>query len=227
MTCPCCTSDTTARTGRFFTGRSKWYAGRFKSFKLEAVQRSIVEAVRSTGVAGRVVLDIGCGIGALHLTLLRDGAASATGVDVSGGMLRYARQYAAKMGLTEKVAYIEGDVVAVSDDLPAADVTVMDKVVCCYGDLPSLVRTAAEKTRHLLVLSHPRAGWPMEPFFKLGIMFARLFSRDFVPYWHDWMGMRGLIEKEGMQLREERKTILWQILVYQRGKTKTENFNQK
>ena len=43
--------------------------------------RELIDVVRAEGVKGAALLDIGAGVGAIHITLLEAGAASAVDVD--------------------------------------------------------------------------------------------------------------------------------------------------
>jgi len=46
-------------------------------------QRQIVETLESLGLDGVSLLEVGCGVGILHQTLLEKGAATALGVDLA------------------------------------------------------------------------------------------------------------------------------------------------
>jgi phosphoethanolamine N-methyltransferase len=55
-------------------------------------------------VAGRSVLDIGCGAGGIDVTLVADhGAAYVTGIDVEDGVLAHARALVARRGLSHRI----------------------------------------------------------------------------------------------------------------------------
>ena len=125
----CCTSSATDDGNKsFFSRWSRSYAKRFRRRGLEKAQEQILVGATHDSIQGREVLDIGCGIGALHLTLLRDGAGHSIGVDMSEGMVRQAQQLASELGLQEKASYLVGDFVALADLLPESDITLLDKV---------------------------------------------------------------------------------------------------
>ena len=63
-----------------------------------------MEGVRKEPFASKEILDIGCGVGALHITLLHEGAAAATGIDISEGMLQQAKKSQRKIILRERLA---------------------------------------------------------------------------------------------------------------------------
>ena len=94
------------------------------------------------------VLDIGCGSGIVTLALARvlKPGAQAIGLDLSDGMLEFARAAAVDQDLTEGTVFLKGDAEAI--DLPEGDV---DAVVSLYAfrHLPHPERAAAEAFRVL------------------------------------------------------------------------------
>src|SRR5678815_4200146 len=97
--------------------------------------RLLIEDLRAAGINHGSLLDIGGGVGALHHILLDGEVSKATHVDVSPAYLEVAH--------------------SVSD----ADIVALDRVICCYPDMESLVGHAAGKTRRLLAAVYPRDVW--------------------------------------------------------------------
>ncbi|MBI4430071.1 MAG: class I SAM-dependent methyltransferase, partial [Ignavibacteriales bacterium] len=155
MTSCCQTNPAQEGTNKFFSRWSKKYAKQFRKGKLEKVQKHLLEGVRTEPVASKEILDIGCGVGSLHLTLLAEGAARATGVDISEGMLDQAKKFSEQRKLEEKTWYVLGDFVHKADEIQPADITLLDKVVCCYENVEALVQQSASKTRRVYAFSHP------------------------------------------------------------------------
>src|SRR5262245_9531086 len=110
---------------------------------LDRHARRVVAELLARGVAGATLLEVGGGIGGLHAELLKQGAARATDVDISAAYLTAAQSVAERLGVREQVEYRQADFAAAADDVPAADVVLMHRVVCCYPDMPSLVGAAA------------------------------------------------------------------------------------
>jgi magnesium-protoporphyrin O-methyltransferase len=213
----CCDTNPSAlSTGAFFSKRSKMYANRFKKGKLEKEQRLLLDGIRQVGLKSASVLDIGCGVGQLHLTLLKEGAARATGVDMAEGMLNKARTFAAANGVADKANYILGDFVSVSKTVERADIAMLDKVVCCYEFLNDLLDASTAKANSIYALTHPAEHWMIKLSFNLLIGIRKLFRADFRPYWHDWSAMRQGIERRGFQLVHQNATFWWNVLVYRR-----------
>jgi 2-polyprenyl-3-methyl-5-hydroxy-6-metoxy-1,4-benzoquinol methylase len=216
MTCCCTTNPMKEGANSFFSKYAGMYARRFRKHGLERVQRLLLEGVRNEGVFGRDVLDIGCGVGALHLTLLKEGAATSMGVDMSEGMIDRARKLSGELGVAGRAAYVVGDFVEVADTLGESDVTLLDKSVCCYEDVDVLVGSSTAKTKRIYALSHPKQNLFMELAFKSHIAFARFFKWKFHPFWHDWKKLREDIQRRGFELAYSSSTLMWQVLVFRR-----------
>ncbi len=180
------------------------------------MQKLLLQGVRTEQIHNKEILDIGCGVGALHLTLLKEGAGRATGVDMSEGMIGRARKFSNDLGVADRAAYIVGDFVEVAETIRESDITLLDKSVCCYEDIDALVRTSTAKTKSIYALSHPRQNLFMELAFKGHIAFAKLFRWKFHPFWHDWMKLRENIQHFGFELIYSNATPMWQVLVFRR-----------
>lgn len=212
----CCSSGAGEPTNRFFSRKSKGYAKSFRKSGLEKTQRYLLEGVRKEPFASKDILDIGCGVGVLHMTLLLEGAASATGIDISEGMLQQAKKLSEENHLDDKTRYVLGDFVGESGMMKEADITFLDKVVCCYENYASLIERSAAKTKTIYAISHPKKNLLMQSLFKFQIFISKLFRGSFYPFWHDWNDVHRIILGQGFQLIYSNSTIAWQVLVYKR-----------
>jgi magnesium-protoporphyrin O-methyltransferase len=140
----------------------RWRAGR-----LNPVTRELIEVVRDRGVEGARLLDIGAGVGAVHVALLEAGAATAVDIDASREYLATARAEAERRGLAERVEYRYGDVVMVGADLPEVDIVTMDSVICCYPELEPMLAVAVRSRPRLVGITYPRDTWWMRGFMRL------------------------------------------------------------
>jgi 2-polyprenyl-3-methyl-5-hydroxy-6-metoxy-1,4-benzoquinol methylase len=199
-----------------FSKAARWYAWKFRRFGPEKVQRLLLQTIQSGGVAGKSILDIGCGVGALHLSLLKDGASSATGIDVAEGMIEKARTLAAERDSLDRTTYFVGDFTGLSDSIGEADITLMDKVVCCYEDLAGLVKQSASKTKSVYALSHPKKSPLVKFIYTFQIALAKLTKGEFRTYWHDWEKMKDDILGLGFELTFSGSTFFWQALVFRK-----------
>jgi SAM-dependent methyltransferase len=213
MTVNCCTTE---GTNRFFSRWSKTYAKRFRKKGLAKEQRFLVEGIERATPASKTVLEIGSGIGALHMTLLERGARSAVAVDLAEGMLEKARQLAKEKGLESRTRYILGDFVTLNGDISPADITVLDKVVCCYQNIGALMQKSLAGTKEIYALTFPRDTFPIRSLFLTQRFIANLFRLSFSPHWHDWEEMCRTIESSGFSEVYGNKTIAWTVKVYRR-----------
>lgn len=129
--------------------------------------QELIDIVRAQGIEGSVVMDIGAGVGAVHVALLEAGAARAVDVDASREYQAAARSEAERRGLAGRVEYFYGDVVELADTLPPVDVVTMDSVICCYPYLPELLRAAVRSKPRLVGLTYPRDVWWMRAWMRL------------------------------------------------------------
>jgi len=140
---------------------------RWRDGKLDPATRELIEVVRREGVDGTRVLDIGAGVGAVHVSLLEPGAAGAVDVDASREYLATARSAAERLGLDGQVQYLYGDVVKLADELPPAEIVTLDSVICCYPFLGPLLRAATRSRPRLVGITYPRDVWWMRAYMRL------------------------------------------------------------
>ncbi len=214
----CCTNPTASEsTGKFFSKRSRSYARSFRKGKLEKIQRYLIDEIKKESLKGKTILDIGCGVGKLHLTLLQNGAESAVGVDMSEEMLSRARSFALKFGVESKVSYRQGDFMAIASTVSSAEIILLDKVICCYEDLNGLITASADKTKTLYALTFPANNLLTKFLFKAEIAIAKLVRAGFRPYWHDWSIVSQLLAQRGFVLVSSTSQIMWQAALFKRA----------
>jgi SAM-dependent methyltransferase len=129
--------------------------------------RELLAAILRHDIAGATVLDVGAGVGVVHLLLLEAGAAGAIDVDASREYLAAARAEAEQRGLADRVDYRFGDLVEVASELPAVDIATLDSVICCYPYAPALLQAAVRTRPRLVGLTYPRDVWWMRGFMRL------------------------------------------------------------
>ncbi len=81
--------------------------------------RKIVAFLESHGLAGATILEVGSGVGALHLELLKAGAARVVAVDVSSAYLAAGRDLADDLGYGDAIEHHQGDFVQMAEQMPA------------------------------------------------------------------------------------------------------------
>ena len=177
--------------------------------------RLITELSRG-GVEGLTVIDIGAGVGAVHQTLLQAGAAAATDIDASGPYLAASREEAERRGLADRVTYLKGDAVRLAAGVADADLVALDRVVCCYGDMPALVGVAAARTRRRLGMVLPRdSGW-IRALVGLSNRWSAFRRNPFRVYVHPTDAVVGVANAAGLELTATHRGRFWQTLVLER-----------
>lgn len=183
----------------------------------EGTTRMLVDALRAAGVANASILDIGGGAGVVHHELLRAGAASATDIDASSAYLAAARAESERRGHAERVAYLHGDFVALAPTLPPADIVALDRVVCCYPDMPALVGAAASRANRLLALVYPRDTWWVRAGVRVVNLGLSLQHTTFRIFCHPSAAVDAQVRQAGLHQRLHRVSGPWQIVLYARS----------
>lgn len=209
----CCVLEGTAK---FFNKQARRTEKSFRKKGLRPEQKYLVEGIRQAGMGQAEILEIGCGIGALHLSLLKDGAAKATGIDISEQMIAGARRLAEEMGMQQRAQYSLGDFIEMEQTTPAADVTILDKVICCYENARDLIAHSLAKTRRIYAVCYPRRSALVRVVFRLGIAAAKLLRLRFHPYYHEPEQIEKWITTEGLEKTYEQQTLIWVVQVFNR-----------
>jgi hypothetical protein len=178
--------------------------------------RHLLRMIEREEFRGGALLDIGGGVGAIQHTLLRDGLARAVHVDASTAYLEAAESEATRQGHRERVEYHHGDFVDVAHDLPDVDIVTLDRVVCCYPDMPRMVRASAALARRLYGLSFPREHWGTRTALALGNLFFRVRRSAFRAYVHPPAAIDAEVRRQGFTPIARARSLLWHIVLYRR-----------
>ena len=211
-----CCSVPCADTNRFFSRLAGLHRVRYRLFGPEKTQKQLMNGIRNN-LADASIMEVGCGTGDLHQELLQRGAASAVGVDISLKMINEARRNAINKALADRTEYHLGDYVDLAGDLGASDVTIMDKVVCCYPDPERLLKTVLPNTRQAIALTYPRDRTFTRVAIATFAMLMRMLKSDFRPYVHNPDDIRRWITEEGFSLESLERVFAWQTEVYVRA----------
>jgi Methyltransferase domain. len=178
--------------------------------------RALIEGLAAGGIEGQTVLDIGGGVGAVHHELLRSGAAAAVDVDASRAYISVAREEAERQGHADRVHYLTGDFAGLADEVEPADLVALDRVICCYADMATLVGRSATLARRRYGLVYPRDSWLGR--FGTAFMNARfrLLGSSFRTYIHRTAEVDAIVASHGLVKRLHRTTLIWQLALYER-----------
>ena len=187
---------------------------RYQSSGPNKSTKALIDALVAEGVEGLTLLDIGGGIGAIQLELLAAGAASAESVDATEAYVATARGEADRRGYRDRTHGRVGDFVELASEVQLADIVTLDKVVCCYSDMPALLGRAAEHARRAIGLVYPRETWWNRLAAKAFGVFGWV-TRDPQPwYLHRTADIDGLMRAAGFQRRDIHRELIWQVALY-------------
>jgi magnesium-protoporphyrin O-methyltransferase len=178
--------------------------------------KRLLAALREAPGPKDSLLDVGGGVGMIAHEMLATGTASAEIVDASPAFLDAAREESERRHTTDRVRLALGDVVELNDAVPAADVVTLDKVVCCYVDMESLLAVTASRARRLMGLAYPRDDWGTRAFVAVGNRIMQLRGSAFRSYVHPTSAIDAALRRAGFALRTQRRGLLWIVAVYER-----------
>ena len=179
--------------------------------------RALARRASARGLEETTVLEIGGGIGQVLLELLKAGGSEGEVVEVVPDYEPHALALAAEAGLAGRATFRTADLVADPAARRAADIVVLNKVVCCTPDGIELAGIAGSLTRRTLVLSLPRDVWWTRAFFGSANLFLRLRRRSFRVFVHSPERVRRAVEAHGLTLASERDGPLFRIVAFERA----------
>ena len=210
----CCNRDAYDETfGDRFARR---VARRCRRRGLDRTRRRLVDFLSAHGLEGRTVLEIGGGVGEVHLELLRRGARVATNLEISTSYEGEAARLLAGSGLGDRVTRRFLDIAREPDEVEPADVVVLHRVVCCYPDYERLLSAAASHARQALVFSHPPRTLVTRWSIGLENLVRRLRRNDFRAFVHPPGAMMAVVESQGMAVRYRHRGLSWTIVGFER-----------
>jgi SAM-dependent methyltransferase len=173
--------------------------------------------IRERGVQGSSLLDIGGGIGVIDHELLRAGAGYAVLVDASPPALAAARAEARRRGVLDRLDFVDGDFVSRAATIDAADIVTLDRVVCCYPDVESLVRLSSARARGLYGLVLPRDRWVLRWGLRLLNVWFRLRGIGYRSFAHPNAHIDAIVAESGLRPTREEQTFVWRVVLYDRA----------
>ncbi len=180
--------------------------------------RLLLDFIRASGVQNRTLLDIGGGVGVIQHELFKAGIQSAVDVDASTAYLNTAREEAGRQGYQDRVQYLRGDFVELAPQVQEADIVTLDRVICCYPDMKTLVRLSSERAGKLYALVYPRDSWWMRIgrlALNAGMWIQRRSFRFFV---HSSADVDAILRENGLQQRYQKNAgLIWQVVIYSRA----------
>lgn len=178
--------------------------------------RLLLDALKSEGVEGMTLLDIGGGVGALQHGLLGAGVKAATSVDASSSYLEAAREEAKRQGYLEHLRQHHGDFVELAGEIAEADIVTLDRVICCYDDMERLVALSAGRASKLYGVVYPPDHWLIKALTWLENLYHRIKRDQFRAFAHATIAVDAVIRSAGLERIFAHETLLWHVHVYRR-----------
>jgi magnesium-protoporphyrin O-methyltransferase len=187
-------------------------ARRYRKRGLTKPAQRIVDLVVDHGIQDATVLEVGGGVGEIHLELLERGASRVTNLELSPAYDAQARSLLAEHGLTDRVDRRIVDIATAPDEIAPADVVVLHRVVCCYPDYATLLGAAADHARRLVVFSHPRRSAVTRAVEACQHGFNRVRGREFRFFVHPPEAMTEVLVAHGLRVSSGHRGFPWQIM---------------
>ncbi|MCB8945975.1 MAG: class I SAM-dependent methyltransferase [Ardenticatenaceae bacterium] len=193
--------------------------GDLKAYREDGPKKTTVfllTALKQAGVKGLTLLDVGGGVGIIQHELLPAGVTTAVHIDASTAYLAASQAEAKRRGHFERVTYQHGNFADLADGLATADIVTLDRVICCYHDMPSLVHAAASKANTYIGLVFPRDTWWLRAASRLPNFGLWLFRNPFRIFVHATDAVDAILRQYGFERRLHKRTFLWQTMLYVR-----------
>ncbi|MCH8328272.1 MAG: methyltransferase domain-containing protein [Candidatus Marinimicrobia bacterium] len=205
-------------------GADKFFNDKFARKELKRYRRRgpvratlrLIQAIKDHDIRESSLLDIGGGIGVIQLELLKAGASRSTDIDAASAYLEIARQEATRENLAARTAYQFGDFVELADQVAQADIVTLDKVLCCYDDIDSLVKSSAAKAGQYYAVIYPQDKWWTQIIRAFGFLVSIIYRTTFQTFIHSTDHVDRLIRSSGLKPIHTEKKMFWQMVIYGR-----------
>jgi magnesium-protoporphyrin O-methyltransferase len=197
---------------KFFTPRfARRVATRYRKKGLDETARRMVEFLELLGIEGATVLEIGGGVGEIQIELLKRGAARAVNLELSPTYEEEAKRLLREAALEHRAERRLHDIAVDPEGVDAADIVVLNRVVCCYPDYERLLGAAAQRARRLLVFSYPPRNAVSRLFIAAQNLVFKLLRREFRTFVHPPSAMLGVLGERGLRRTFAHHALVWQV----------------
>ena len=182
---------------------------------------SLLEEHRSTQDVS--LCDIGSGIGSVAQAFLNYDAITVDVVESSSAYITASQEEASHQGNRSRIAYHHGDYVHLAHELGPRDLMCLDRVICCYPNMDSLVGLSAMNTKSLLAIVIPRDSIFHRALMKSLYLSFKIWgifrTSPVVPrfYVHRITDIEDTIKWCGLDRLASKTTFFWRIALYQRS----------
>ena len=191
-------------------------AKRYRRKGLDRTSKRIVDFIKDRGVEGKTLLEVGGGVGAVEIELLKAGVSRTVNVELTPTYETAASELLAESGLGDRVERLVMDFAEAGVEVQSADVVVMNRVICCYPNMPKLAGAAADRAKGMLVMSFPNRRW----WTRLGLTLAnfgfRVIRLQFRVFLHPPALILAAVEQRGFQTRFNQPGLVWPVVALER-----------
>lgn len=178
----------------------------------------LMDAIKAEGIQGMSLLDIGGGVGDIQHGLLKSGVSHALSVEGSTAYSEACQEEAQRQGHADKIKHVPGNFVDLAGDIPEADIVTLDRVICCYDDMPKLVNLSAQKAKRYYGVVYPRDLWWVKLFNEAYYNFRNwLTGNPMRNYVYATEAVEAEIQKNGFKRSFHRNMGPWQVTVFSRS----------
>ena len=208
----------TSKISREFDEDACDFCERYKNKGLSRSSKLLLKFILEGNVQDKAVLDLGCGAGGLSIELLKHGAQSAVGFDLSPRMIVAATELARATGFENKAKFQEGN--AATAELPRSDIVVMDKMLCCYSEWRPLLKNAMEASNVMVGFTVPRDEGITKLPFRIVLKIANYFQKrrgGVLFYLHPLGTVDKTLRDSGFKRLRKRSSRFWLVFLYSLG----------
>jgi 2-polyprenyl-3-methyl-5-hydroxy-6-metoxy-1,4-benzoquinol methylase len=186
-------------------------AKRYERRGLDRTSRRIVELLTRRDIEGRTLLEVGGGVGALQIELLKRGIARAMNIEITPTYEAAAGALLRSAGLEDRVDRKVMDFAEAGNDVEAADIVIMNRVLCCYPDMPKLTAMASAHCREVMALSFPKDRRWTRTALTAANLLMRVTRRHFQVFVHRPERILAVAEQHGLLPGLNQPGRFWQV----------------
>jgi hypothetical protein len=181
---------------------------------LNKMARRMVEYLKGRGLDGHRIIEVGGGIGAVQVELLKAGAVNAINVELSDGYEEVAAQLVSREGLDGRVERRIGDFTEIARGMEADDV-IMNRVICCYPHMERLMNAALSASRQFVAATFPRDRMMFHVYVGLEDLYNRMRGVDFRAYIHPPQDILETATRAGYEVAFNECDFMWHGVVFE------------
>jgi Methyltransferase domain len=151
------------------------------------------------------------------MELLKEGASSTVGFDLSPKMIEAATELARTNGFDNHAKFQLGN--GATSELPRSDIVIMDKVLCCYSEWRPLLKNAIEASSLMVGFTVPRDEGIAKVPFRIVLRVVNFFQkrrRGVLFYLHPLGTLDKTLRDSGFDRLRKQASRFWLVFLYSR-----------